>query len=81
MQKEPAMTRITLALALFSMLAFAGCAYPTQQAMVEIPTTTQVAPVVDPICDNAFERAESADLVGPAGEDLICALTEKLDPR
>jgi hypothetical protein len=32
----------------------------------------------DPVCDDPVERAEAADLVGDAGEDLICALTAKM---
>jgi hypothetical protein len=78
--KEPAMIRLTLVLSFASMLV--GCAYPTQQAMIEVPNpTTMQTQIVDPVCDNPVERAESADLIGDAGEDLICALTEKLDPR
>jgi hypothetical protein len=74
------MTRLTLALALVSMLG--GCAYSNQQAMIEVPNATSTpAPTVDPICDNAVARADAAEAIGDESEDLICALTEKLDPR
>ena len=72
------MTKLTKWMLLASLLSLGACAYPAQQMVEVTPADVAAQATPDPVCDDPVERAESADIVGDAGEDLICALTAKM---